>query len=131
MDEGGALGAGSRSARWRTRAADVVWAAHTAVLAFFAIAWALPWRATLWAAVIGAFVMRVQWWLNDGICLLTKLERVLRGLSPVPAADEGGFIADLAAAIVGRRIAKRWTNRATEMVLWGGAGIAAARLAGS
>lgn len=131
MDEGAARSGRPRSARWRTRAADGIFAVHAAVLAFFAIAWALPWRETLWTAVVGAVLMRIQWSLNDGVCVLTKVERGLRGLPPVPAEDEGGFVADLVATAAGRPIPKRWTNRATEVVLWGGAGIAAARLAWS
>lgn len=99
------------------------------VLAFFLVAWALPWRWALWTAVVGAFVMQIQWWLNDGICVLTKLERVLRGLPALPAPDEGGFIADLAARVVDAPVPKRWTNALTYAVLWGGASVAAARLA--
>lgn len=115
-------------AGWRLWVADLVWGLHCAVVAFFVVAWALPWRWALWAAVIGAFLMHLQWRLNDGICVLTKLERLLRGRAPLPKDGEGSFLDELAARWIGPAYAGRFADQAAYVVLWGGAGVAGARL---
>jgi len=115
-------------AGWRHAAADWVWALHVVVTCFFLVAWMLPWSWALWTALVGAFVLQVQWWLND-VCVLTTLERLLRGPASALASGDGNFLAGLARSIVGRPVPSAWVNRLSYAVLWGGAGAAALRLA--
>ena len=113
----------------RLALADVVWSVHTVVTVFFLVAWALPWRWALWTAALGAVAMRVQWWLNDGVCVLTKAERVLRGLSAVPRSDEEGFVAALLSRLAGRTLSREASDTVTYALLWSCAGLAVVRLA--
>jgi hypothetical protein len=115
-------------AGWRHAAADWVWALHFVVTSFFLVAWMLPWSWALWTAIVGAFVLHVQWWLND-VCVLTTLERLLRGRASALASGDGHFLLGLARSIVGRPVPSAWVNRISYAVLWGGAGVAALRLA--
>jgi hypothetical protein len=110
--------------------ADAVWAVHMAVTAFFLVAWALPWQWALWASIAGAATLHTQWKLNDGLCVLTKLERQLRGLPVIPDRDEGegDFIAGLLARLAGRPLPPACSGRIAYAVLWGGASLAALRL---
>jgi len=98
------------------------------VTGFFSIAWALPWRWALWTALLGAGLLRLLWWLNSGVCVLTQLERSLRGLNPVPGPGQPHFIEALAARWTEGCLPRAWIRRATNFVLWGGAGVAALRL---
>lgn len=115
--------------RWRAVIADLVWLVHAGVTTFFVVAWALPWDWALWTAFCGAFAMQLQWWLNDDVCVLTKLERNLRGHAAVPAATEGNFISGFLSTLLGRPLPVSCTDRIAYVMLWGGAGIAGARLA--
>src|SRR5262249_41371588 len=112
----------------RHAAADWGWALHVVGTGFFLGAWMLPWAWALWAALLGAVVLQVQWWLND-VCVLTTLERLLRGRASALASGDGNFLAGLARSIVGRPVPSAWVNRISYTVLWGGAGVAALRLA--
>jgi hypothetical protein len=115
--------------RWRGTAANIVWGLHCAVTGFFVIAWALPWRWALWTALVGAFVMTLQWRLNDDLCVLTKLERSLRGRALVSDTTDTNFIEDVLERLSRRRPSRRGANTVTYGMLWGGAAVAAARLA--
>lgn len=121
----GNVAAGDR----RSPLADAVWFAHAAIVAFFLVACALPWRWAWWTNLAGAAVMHLQWRLNGDVCVLTDLERSLRGKPSAGAEPEGNFVADLAARIAGRPLPQQWTDRLAYVVLWGGAGIAGIRLA--
>jgi len=132
-------------ARWRLHCADAVWALHTVVVGFFIVGWTLPWRWALWATLIGAVFMRIHWWLNDDTCVLTQLERRLRGASaatPVPSRSEsaprtesaaradvdGTFIASLAYTVFGSPVSPPLIDWLTHGILWLGAGLALLRL---
>jgi hypothetical protein len=101
---------------------------HVVVTCFFLVAWTLPWAWALWAALVGAFVLQLQWGLN-GVCVLTTLERLLRGRAPVPTTTEGSFLVGLARSILRQPVPAAYVNRVSYAVLWGGAGIAGLRLA--
>jgi hypothetical protein len=113
---------------WRSMVADVVHAAHVAVTALFTVAWALPWRWSWWLAALGAPTLHAQWCLNGDLCVLTSIERRLRGLSPTPAATERGFLGDLAERAAGHRPNEARVNALAYAVLWGGAAAACVRL---
>jgi hypothetical protein len=112
---------------WRTPLARVVCVVHACVVAFFMVGWALPWRGALWLCAVGAVAMRVQWWMNDDVCVLTQLERRLRGEATKPRDGES-FIGRLVRAVIDRRLPASVVDRATHATLFAGAGIAAARL---
>lgn len=112
----------------RARSADLVWFLHAVVSGFFLIAWTLPWSWALWTALVGAVVLQLQWWLNDDVCVLTKVERRLRGLPPVPDTPEHNFMTGFARRLLRRPVSARDADRLTYAILWGGAGIAGLRL---
>lgn len=114
---------------FRTVAAKLVWAVHLVVTVYFLVAWTLPWRWAMWSAVVGAPVMHLQWRLNDDVCVLTKLERYLRGADPTPRGSERSFIAATMERLAGRELPARCVNGVTYAVLWGGAAVAGLRLA--
>lgn len=113
---------------WRDVAADAVWAVHAVVTVFFAVAWALPWRWALWSAAIGAPFLHAHWRIND-VCVLTTLERRLRGRPATAPGGESGFIGQLLERLLGRPLSETWVTRLTYGVLWVGGAVAALRLA--
>jgi len=110
-------------------AADAVWLVHTLVTGFFLVAWALPWRWALWSTAVGSPIVQVQWLVNDDLCVLTTLERRLRGVAHVAPDGQQSFLGDLVRRLTGRAPTDACVNRVTYAVLWGGAFVAAIRLA--
>jgi hypothetical protein len=109
-------------------AADAVWHVHVLVTGFIMVAWALPWPWALWASAIGAPAVHAQWRLNDE-CVLTTLERRLRGLASTPPREEPNFLTGLAHRLSGREPSQAAVNAAAYGILWGGAVVATLRLA--
>ena len=68
---------------------------HLAVLVFVLFGWALP-GPTVWL-VHGIFVpiMIVQWWVNDGTCILTNLENWVAGKKKEKDEEQGQFVKGL------------------------------------
>lgn len=108
---------------------------HHAIIAFFLVGWAAPWREVLWGVAAGAVVVHAAWWLLDDRCLLTLLEERLRGEEHVPAErlEDGvrqpNFIADSVTRLLGRPLPLHWINNATYAVLWTSFSLASLRLA--
>lgn len=119
--------------RGRLCAARALSAMHLAIVLLFVVGWALPWRGVLAAVVVAAPVVQAGWWLFGDRCLLTLLERRLRGASPPRAAsaDEAppNFLVDLASTVVGRPVSDAWVNVTARVVMWTAFTIAALRLA--
>ena len=113
--------------------ARLIAATHAAIVAYFMVAWALPWRGALWSVVIGVPLLQLGWWLLDGVCLLTIFERRLRRDPHAPRSadpeDRPNFVAAVVSKLVGRPVPERWTDIASYCVAWGGWTVAAARLA--
>jgi hypothetical protein len=118
---------GSELETWRAPLASLVCVIHTGVVVFFVLGWALPWRWALWTCTIGAVVMRLHWWMNDDVCMLTQLERRLRGDAARPAQRER-FIARLLRVALRRSVPDGLVDWATHGILWTGAGLASLRL---
>jgi len=118
--------------RWKLLLADGVWLLHTAVVAFFTFGCTLPWRWALWTTLTGALVMRIHWWRNGGVCILTQLESVLRrGPSDprhAPVTTDDTFVSSLSRAVLGRPLSASLVDALTHCVLWVGAGVSALRL---
>jgi hypothetical protein len=105
---------------------------HLAVISLFVVGWALPWRELLIAVVVAAPVVQAGWWIFGDLCVLTLLERRLRG-APLAPVDTGAlppnFIADVASSLLGRPVSHGWINVMARVVMWAAFAIAALRLA--
>jgi len=123
--------------RTRTRLADTVWILHTGVVIFFVVGCTLPWRWALWTTFVGALAMRLHWWLNHDVCVLTQLERRLRAPdlrtsgpsdSTSHRPSDETFVSSLALAVIGTPVPPTVVQWLTHGILWLGAGTALLRL---
>jgi hypothetical protein len=108
---------------------------HVAILSLFVFGWALPWRAMLVAVVVSAPIVQAGWWIFRDRCVLTLLEKRLRGSRAPAVATPGAdadpppnFIADLARSVLGRPVSHGWVDLVARVVMWSAFGIAALRL---
>lgn len=117
--------------------AQTVWAIHLAFVVFILVAWLLPWKWALWAAVIGYPVVQINWWLFDDRCGLTVLEEWLRSpqagtarLQAAAAEEEEPlhFIAHLGERLLGRPMPRETADVLSYAVVWGGFAVASLRL---
>ncbi len=115
--------------------ARLIWALHVAIVAFFLVGWALPWRWALWTVAVGAVVLQVGWWLCNDVCWLTLLEERLKGApeAPPPGTREEAeaapnFVSALVDRILGRPMPESRVNAVIYGIVWGGFTIAVARL---
>lgn len=90
----------------------VLTALHYAVLAWGLLGWLVPDEAWLWAYLIGAPLIAVQWLLNRNTCVLNNIEGWLRtGRWRNPEhAQEGGFIAHIVERALGIRLSPSAVN---------------------
>ena len=117
--------------------ASGIWFLHAAVTLFLAVAWLLPWTATLWLAVLAYPLVQLNWLAFGNRCFLTVLEERLRGGKPreLPAPEADGdpphdFVSAFLSHALGRRVPRRLSNALSYGVVWGGFAIAALRLWG-
>jgi len=65
---------------------------HLLFFIFALLGWASPWRALLLAYIIYIPLMILQWWANDGMCILTNIENHLLGKQLKVHEERGQFI---------------------------------------
>lgn len=88
--------------------------AHYAALGFGLIGWAIPVKGVLVAYLIFLPLVALQWRLNRDACVLDNVESWLRhGRFRAGDAnpDEGSFIANLIARVLGLRLTPRAVSR--------------------
>lgn len=117
----------------RERIADVLAMVHTAIVAFFALGWALPWAGAWWFVVVGGFGLQAVWLVFRNECPLTLLEAWLRG-QPASSGVEGEaqphFLASLLTRVLGREVSNFIGDLVAYGVLYASMALAAWRLWG-
>ncbi len=120
--------------RMRLLLARVVWAVHTAIFAYFVIAWTLPWDWSLWSCVIGYPLLQINWWSFGNRCILTIVEERLRGpdakrhVAEDDAEEPLNFTAEILSRALGRPV-PHWTADVLSYgIVWGGFTLSALRL---
>jgi len=106
---------------------------HTVLVVVFGLGWLLPWTAVHWLVIGGGIAMQLSWWLLDGDCVLTRLERYLERVDGAPREEEAGderrFVTRLVSGLLNRPVPDGVGNLIVYVALYTSMSICAVRLA--
>ena len=98
-------------------AAYFLYMTHVAVTFLVAVGWLSPWESILWAVIIVYAITELLWFIRDGYCILTDLERWFLGIEKPENALQQNFIQRLLDKLFGVTMSSTKSRNLT--VAWG------------
>lgn len=98
-------------------AAYCLYLTHVAVTLLVAVGWLSPWNWVLWAVIIVYATTEILWFVRDGYCILTDLERWFLDIEKPESALQQNFLQRLLIKLFGLDVDPMRSRKMT--LLWG------------
>ena len=98
-------------------AAYCLYLTHIAVTLLVALGWLSPFDWVLWAVIIVYATTEILWFVRDGYCILTDMERWFLDIERPESALQQNFIQRLLIKLFGLDVSPMGSRKMT--VLWG------------